>query len=70
MIHEVPNQGELFNELKSILKSNGQIFIIEPKFHVSKKAFEEMVDKLKSWGFLVQERPKVFFSRSVLLTIK
>jgi ubiquinone/menaquinone biosynthesis C-methylase UbiE len=70
MIHEVPNQDRLFGELKSILKSNGKIYIIEPKFHVSKKSFEDMINRIKSIGFEIIDRPKVFFSRTVLLTNK
>jgi ubiquinone/menaquinone biosynthesis C-methylase UbiE len=68
MIHEVPDQNHLFKELKSILKPKGKIFIIEPKFHVSKKSFEEMIDRIGNIGFEVIDRPKVFFSRTVLLT--
>jgi ubiquinone/menaquinone biosynthesis C-methylase UbiE len=70
MIHEVPNQGNLLRELKSILKPNGKVFIIEPKFHVSKKSFEEMINTSKEIGFEIVDRPKVFISRTVLLTIK
>ena len=70
MIHEVPDQNKLFEELKSILKPNGKIYIIEPKFHVSKKSFENMIDHLKNIGFEILERPKIFFSRTVLVTTK
>ncbi|HEY5124512.1 MAG TPA: class I SAM-dependent methyltransferase [Ignavibacteria bacterium] len=70
MIHEVPNQDNLLRELKSILNPDGKIFIIEPKFHVSKKSFEEMINKIKDIGFEIIDRPKVFISRTVLLTIK
>jgi ubiquinone/menaquinone biosynthesis C-methylase UbiE len=70
MIHEVPNQENLFNELKSLLKPDGKVFIIEPKFHVSKRAFEKMIVSLKNTGFEILDRPKVFFSRAVLLSIK
>ena len=69
MIHEVPDQDRLFNELKSILKPNGKIYIIEPRFHVTKKAFEEMMNKVRSIGFEIIDQPKVFFSRAVLLSI-
>ncbi len=51
MIHEVPNQDRLFEELKSILKPGGKVYIIEPNFHVSKKSFEEMVLRLIGMGF-------------------
>ncbi len=68
LIHEVPDQDKLFEELKSILKPNGKIYIIEPKFHVSKRSFDDMIIKLESLGFEIIERPKVFFSRAVFLT--
>jgi ubiquinone/menaquinone biosynthesis C-methylase UbiE len=70
MIHEVPNQDNLLKELKSILKPAGKIFIIEPKLHVSKKAFEEMIIIIKGIGFEIVDRPEVFFSRTALLAIK
>jgi ubiquinone/menaquinone biosynthesis C-methylase UbiE len=70
MIHEVPDQNKLFEELKSILKPKGQVYIIEPKFHVTKKMFEEMIHRIESIGFEIVERPKVFFSRSVLFAIR
>lgn len=67
MVHEVPDQSVLFNELKSVLKPDGRILIIEPDFHVSRKGFDEMLKKAFETGFEAVERPKVFFSRSVLL---
>lgn len=70
MIHEVPDKDKLFRELISILKPNGLIFIVEPKFHVSKKSFERMVDGVKNLGLDILDRPKVFFSRSVVFAKK
>ena len=70
MVHEVRNQKRFFEELKSILKPNGLIFIIEPKIHVVKKSFNTMVNLLKDIGFTIVETPKVFFSRAVVLTQK
>jgi len=70
MVHEVPDKEELFKELKSILNPGGKIYIVEPKFHVNKKAFRKMTDMAKGIGFEVVEMPKVFFSRGVLLKIK
>ena len=70
MVHEVRSQKPFFEELRSILKPNGLIFIIEPKIHVVKKAFNAMVDMLKESRFTIVETPKVFFSRSVVVTLK
>ncbi|MDD3859881.1 MAG: class I SAM-dependent methyltransferase [Bacteroidales bacterium] len=70
LIHEVPNQDNLFRELKSILKPNGKVFIIEPKFIVSKGAFENMILVFNYIGFEIIDRPKVLFSWTVLLSFK
>jgi len=67
MIHEVLDQDKLFEELKSILKPDGMIYIIEPKFHVSKNSFEDMIKRIEKIGFVIIDRPKVFFSRTILL---
>ncbi len=67
MVHEIPNQEEFFKEIKSILKPNGKVFIAEPPFHTSKTEFEETIRKAREAGFTPIERPKVFFSKTVLL---
>jgi len=67
MVHEVPNQVELFNEMKSIIKQNGRVFIVEPPFHVSKTAFEETIRRARDAGFTPVERPKVFLSKTLIL---
>lgn len=67
MVHEVPDQGKFFNEIKTILKPNGQVLIVEPPFHVSKTAFEEMIKKARDAGFTEIERPKVLLSKAVML---
>ena len=68
MFHEVPNQKKLLEEIKSILKPNGNILIVEPKlFHVSKQAFEKTIKKAEEIGFKIADRPKVVLSRAVVL---
>ncbi len=68
MVHEVPNQDNFLKELKSLLNLNGLLFIVEPKlFHVSKKAFWEMVKKTESIGLKPVEYPSLPFSWAVLL---
>jgi ubiquinone/menaquinone biosynthesis C-methylase UbiE len=67
MVHEVQNQDEFLRELKSILKPDGVLLVIEPRFHVSKKAFEETVAKAIAAGFTPTKGPSVFFSVSVVL---
>jgi ubiquinone/menaquinone biosynthesis C-methylase UbiE len=67
MVHEVPNQGEFFKEIGTIVKPKGQVFIVEPPFHVSKRAFEETIRTAEEAGFKAIERPKVLFSKASIL---
>ena len=67
VVHEVPDQGNLFREIEGILKPGGQTFIVEPPFHVSKKGFENMIRIATETGFAVVKRTKIFLNRAVLL---
>jgi trans-aconitate methyltransferase len=67
VIHEVPDQDDLFRELSSMLQPNGQILVVEPRMHVSKSAFKEMVKKAFAAGFKTETGPKVIFSKTVIL---
>ena len=67
VVHELPNQKEFFEELRSILKPKGQALIVEPPFRVSKMAFEETIRKARDAGFTLAEGPKVFLSKTAIL---
>ncbi len=67
MVHEIPNQEDFFNEIKSILNPNGKVLIVEPSFHVSKAEFEKTIKKALDAGFASAEKPKIFFSKAVIL---
>ncbi|MEQ8190376.1 MAG: class I SAM-dependent methyltransferase [Candidatus Eremiobacterota bacterium] len=68
MVHEVPDQKTLLEEVKSILKPTGQFLIIEPKYiHVSKKDFERTLETAREVGFKIAGGPDVFFSQSAAL---
>ena len=67
VVHEVPNHDNFFNEIYSLLNAGGKFYIVEPIFHVSKKEFERMINKLTEIGFEIIEKPNVFFSRAVLM---
>jgi ubiquinone/menaquinone biosynthesis C-methylase UbiE len=68
MVHEVPDQQRMFEELKSLLNMGGRIWIIEPVFHVTGKAFQKMIKRVEAAGLEITDRPKVSLSRSVLVS--
>jgi ubiquinone/menaquinone biosynthesis C-methylase UbiE len=70
MLHEVPDQFKLMQELKTLLKPEGIIYISEPKFHVSKNEFSKSQSLMKKAGFEIIDEPKVAFSRTVVLKNK
>lgn len=70
MLHEVPDKERLFEELSSTITHGRRMLIVEPPFHVSKRAFEETVKKAQACGFEPVERPGFFLSKAVVLQLK
>jgi ubiquinone/menaquinone biosynthesis C-methylase UbiE len=68
MIHEVPDFEKLIEDLMGLLNNDGKILIAEPKVHVTKKAFNSMIAKIHEMKIKSEEGPKIFFSRTVLLS--
>ncbi len=66
MVHEVPNSPAFFGELESMLLPGGRILIVEPPFHVSKKAFAKMMDDIRQAGLEIVARPKTFLNKAVV----
>ncbi len=67
VVHELPDKNKFFSELHSILKKDGLFLMVEPKFHVSSKEFEETVRLAESQGFKKIKKKRIFISRAVLL---
>jgi ubiquinone/menaquinone biosynthesis C-methylase UbiE len=67
MLHELPDQGAFFTEVRQLLKPEGQLFIVEPPLHVSRAAFETTLLTAQHAGFTVAARPGVPFSKAALL---
>ena len=67
MIHEVPDKERLFREMSAVLKSGGLIYVIEPKYFVSKREFSKMVKIAKDHGFEPAGQPRVHFGITMLL---
>ncbi len=69
VLHEIPDQLALFKEIRTLLRPEGKVLIVEPKFHVSKKEFNDSIKTIKDIGFKIIEEPKMWFSRAVVISI-
>jgi len=67
VVHEIPNKKSFFSEIEKILNTNGQILMVEPPFHVSKKEFGKAIRTARETGLIDTKGPKVLFSKAVLL---
>jgi len=66
LIHEVPDRRKLFGQLHRLMRAGARFYISEPRFHVNRAEFEEMIRDLKQSGFRIISRPRVFFSRTLV----
>lgn len=66
MAHEVPDRERLFMEVASLLSPGGKVLVVEPPFHVSKKAFGATLAAAASAGLQVVESPRLFLNKAVV----
>lgn len=69
MLHEVPQKLNFLSEIKSFLRPNGYVFLVEPFGHVSSKTFLQEMNLAREAGFQVQPCHAPFFSRAALLGV-
>lgn len=67
MVHEVPDRRRMLQEIKSLLKPGGSLYIHEFRMHPPKKSFEEMIDMAREAGFAETGRSDGIISRAVIL---
>lgn len=66
VVHEMSQPELLLQEIYGALKPGGRFLVVEPKIHVSERAFENTVALGKSLGFQSIAQPKVWSSRAAL----
>ncbi len=57
MVHEIPDPQAFFEEAKAMFKEGGRLLVVEPKMHVSKEAFEAMLEDGKKAGLKAVDFP-------------
>jgi 2-polyprenyl-3-methyl-5-hydroxy-6-metoxy-1,4-benzoquinol methylase len=66
MVHEVPDQGAFFREVRSLLREDGKLLVAEPIFHTSARDFRKAVRCAESVGLKWLEAPRILVCRSAL----
>ncbi len=67
MAHEVDDLIRLFAEIRSALKAEGRLLLVEPRIHVTEARFDEIVGGAAAAGFEQGETPEIRLSRAVVL---
>jgi ubiquinone/menaquinone biosynthesis C-methylase UbiE len=67
MVHEVPDQESLLQQLRTALKPGGRFLLVEPKGHVRQAAFDRTVGLAEKAGLTKVNPLDIFFSRAVLM---
>jgi SAM-dependent methyltransferase len=67
MVHEAPDRGAFFREVRSLLRKDGKLLVAEPIFHTSTRDFQEAVHCAEGSGLRRLEEPRILFCRSALL---
>lgn len=68
--HEMKYIDNIIGELIRIVKPETHVLISEQKLHVSKYTFNSIIQKMEKNGFEIYARPKIFFSRTVIMKVK
>ncbi len=67
MVHEVGDKEQFFQQLRSILSSDGKILIAEPKMHVTAEELNKTIEIAQDNRLRYCDAPSIRLSRSVLL---
>jgi len=67
VIHEMSDFNSVFREIFGSLKPGGKMLVAEPSMIISKEEFDDTLNAAERAGFKIIGRPKIWFSKSVLL---
>jgi hypothetical protein len=67
VVHEVVEKGSFFSQIFTALHSGGRLLVVEPRLHVSRKAFRDSVAVATTAGFYEDGSKTTRGSRESLL---
>lgn len=70
MLHEVDDKENFMAEIHAMMKPESFYMIVEPRFHVLRKAFQKEVEIALNSGLKPVDHPKIWMSRSVVFKLR
>lgn len=70
MLHEVDDKEHFITEIHAMMKPESFYMIVEPRFHVPRKAFQKEVEIALNAGLRAVGHPKIWMSRSVVFKLR
>ncbi|HVO66156.1 MAG TPA: class I SAM-dependent methyltransferase [Syntrophales bacterium] len=70
MVHEVPELMHFFVNVKEIMKPKAFFLIAEPRFHVTKRRFNNTLRTAQEMEFKIVDRPEISLSYAAMLTLQ
>jgi len=68
MVHETPDPARFIDQVRAALKPGAQFLYVEPKWHVQREDFEQLLDHALNSGYRLVARPQISISHAALLT--
>ncbi len=69
MVHEVKDIPRFLGQVAAVLRPGGRVLYAEPRLHVTKRRFEEILGHARAAGFSVADGPKAGMSRAAVLAL-
>jgi ubiquinone/menaquinone biosynthesis C-methylase UbiE len=66
MVHETPSVDDFLEEVYQMVRPGGRLLVVEPKMHVSRKAFVTMCQTGERLGWEIEDTPTGKGGRSVV----
>jgi len=67
MAHEVPDKPRFFREIFDLLRQEGRLLLVEPKYHVTLGGFNRTLAVCREAGFRLVSEPAVALSRAIMM---
>jgi ubiquinone/menaquinone biosynthesis C-methylase UbiE len=68
MLHEVPDRARFLQQVRAALKPKARFLIMEPRFHVTKRAFATSLAIAAEAGLVQVDSPVISMSHTALLS--